>query len=48
MLGFYDVDNIIVDISTTKVQLFLEFTSPHLLFYSKKGDETALTGPVQD
>jgi len=38
MLGFYDVDNIIVDISTTKVQLFLELPSPHLLFLLKKGE----------
>ena len=38
MLGFYDVDNIIVDISTTKVQLFSRIPHNSLHFFHKKGE----------
>jgi hypothetical protein len=42
------VDNIIVDISTTKLQLFLESTSLPTSLFSQKGDEPAKKGVVQD
>ena len=38
MLVCYDVDNIIVDISTTKVQFFSRIPHNSLHFFHKKGE----------
>ncbi len=42
------VNNIIVDISTTKLQLFLESTSLPTSLFSQKGDELAEKGVVRE